>query len=206
MTTNDYVKKYKLSVSDKFNHSDFVQDLSNDFIALLEINKANDNLKGFDNALRCIRMKFDSISNKTAGVLYEKLWGYFFATVVVKLREELCPKDMEKRRKLQEEQKKEWERRKAQRDFENQEFSEYFWGRDFFSFLFSSQSVEKPIDSFSILGLNENATELDVKSAFKKLANIHHPDKGGKQDKFIEITESKNKCLRYLESIASKQS
>lgn len=106
MTTKEYVSKYKLDVSDKFNHTLFVQDLANDFIALLEINKANDNLKGFDNAVRCVKMKYDAIVNKTRGVFPEKLWNFFWATVVVKLREELCPRDMEKKRQIQEERKK----------------------------------------------------------------------------------------------------
>jgi hypothetical protein len=199
MTTKEYVTKYELNLSDKFNHSEFVQDLASDFIAILEINKANDNIKGFENALRCIRMKFDSVNNKTIGVIPEKLWNYFFATVVVKLREELCPKDMEKRRQVQEQKKKEWERRKAQEKFENEQFNEYFWGQNFYSFLFSKKSTTIPTESFSILGLTESANEIDVKNAYKKLATIHHPDKGGKQDKFVEITESKNKCLNWLE-------
>jgi len=41
---------------------------------------------------------------------------------------------------------------------------------------------------------------MEVKSAYKKLAILHHPDKGGKQEKFVEITESKNKCLNWLSS------
>lgn len=194
MTTKDYVKKYQLDKSDKFNHSEFVQDLASDLIVLLEMNKANDNLKGFDNAIRCIRMKFDAIRNKTLGILPDKLWNYFYATVVVKLREEMCPLDMQRRRKLQEERKQEYEKRKRI----DEEFNDYFWSRNFYSFLFNTKVSNKPIESFNILGLNENATEDNVKISYRKLANIHHPDKGGKQEKFIEITDAKNKCLEWL--------
>lgn len=200
MTTKEYVNKYKLDVSDRFSHSDFFQDLASEFICLLEYNKANDNLKGFDNAVRCIRMKFDSISNKTVGVLPEKLWNYFFATVIVKLREELCPRDMNNRRKVQEQKKAEWEKRKKMREWENEQFNDFFWGRNFYSFLFSNINNNKPIECFTVLGLSVDANELDVKSAYKKLSMLHHPDKGGKQDKFVEITDSKNKCLSWLES------
>ena len=199
MTTKEYVLKYKLNISDRFNHSDFVEDLASDFIALLELNKANDNLKGFENALRCVRMKFDAINNKTVGELSEKLWNYFFATVVIKLREELCPKDMQRKREFQEQKRKEWEQRKAQKQWEQEQFEDYFWGRNFYSFLFSVNKNKKPIESFVVLGIDENATESDVKTAYKKLVNIHHPDKGGKQEKFIEITESKNKCLSWID-------
>ena len=194
MKTHEYVKKYKLSLSDKFNHSDFYQDLASEFIGLLELNKANDNIKGFENAVRCIRMKFDAISNKTVGVMPEKLWNYFFATVVVKLREELCPKDVDRKRQMQEQKKREWEQRKEQKEWEQKQFS------DFFFFLFQGIKSDKPIASFHVLGISEAADENEIKSAYKKLANIHHPDKGGKQDVFIEITDSKNKCLQWLSS------
>jgi len=193
MTTKEYVKKYKLDISNKFDHSEFVKDLASDFIALLELNKANNNIKGFDNAVRCIKMKFDAISNKTAGVTPERLWNYFYATVIVKMREELCPRDMQRRREEQERKKNEWEERKRLRDWEDS-----FWERSFFSFLFGAQKNKKPVNSFTVLGLPETATESEIKTAYKKLAIIHHPDRGGKQESFIEITEAKNKCLDWL--------
>ena len=200
MNTKEYITKYQLNISNKFNHSDFVKDLSIDFIAFLEINKANDNIKGFDNALRCIRMKFDAISNKTIGILPEKLWNFFYATVIVKLREEICPKDMQKRRDIQDMKKKEWEQRQAQRKWEDQQFNDYFWGQNFYSLLFGNIKSPKPIECFEVLGVSENADEAEIKSAYKKLAIQHHPDKGGKQEVFVKITESKNKCLNWLQS------
>lgn len=200
MNTKEYITKYQLNISNKFNHSDFVKDLSNDFIAFLEINKANDNIKGFDNALRCIRMKFDAISNKTVGILPEKLWNFFYATVIVKLREEICPKDMQKRRDIQDRKKKEWEQRQAQRKWEDEQFNDYFWGQNFYSLLFGNIKSPKPIECFEVLGVSENADEAEIKSAYKKLAIQHHPDKGGKQEVFVKITESKNKCLNWLQS------
>lgn len=200
MNTKEYITKYQLNISNKFNHSDFVKDLSIDFIAFLEINKANDNIKGFDNALRCIRMKFDAISNKTIGILPEKLWNFFYATVIVKLREEICPKDMQKRRDIQDMKKKEWEQRQAQRKWEDEQFNDYFWGQNFYSLLFGNIKSPKPIECFEVLGVSENADEAEIKSAYKKLAIQHHPDKGGKQEVFVKITESKNKCLNWLQS------
>lgn len=201
MTTKEYVTKYKLDLSDRFNHSDFVRDLAGDFIALLEINKATDNIKGFDNALRCIRMKFDAISNKTLGVLPEKLWNYFYATVVVKLREQLCPKDVEMRKQQQEQKRKEWEARKKQRDWENQQFNNMFDDfSNFFNSLFSDFKRAIPKSQFIILGLTEKASADEVRSAYRSLSLLHHPDKGGKQDKFIEITNAKNECLSWLDS------
>jgi DnaJ-domain-containing protein 1 len=202
MTTKEYVTKYKLDLSDRFSHSDFVHDLASDFIALLEMNKASDNIKGFDNALRCIRMKFDAISNKTLGVLPEKLWNYFYATVVVKLKEELCPKDVEIRKQQQEQKRKEWEARKERREWEQRQFNNMFedFYSDFFNSLFSDSKRAIPKSQFIILGLTEKASADEVRSAYRSLTMLHHPDKGGKQDKFIEITNAKNECLSWLNS------
>lgn len=43
---------------------------------------------------------------------------------------------------------------------------------------------------YDILGLDKKATKDDVKKAFRKLAQKHHPDKGGDEARFKEITEA----------------
>jgi molecular chaperone DnaJ len=43
---------------------------------------------------------------------------------------------------------------------------------------------------YEILGIDKKATKDDVKKAFRKLAQKHHPDKGGSEDAFKEITEA----------------
>jgi DnaJ-class molecular chaperone len=45
-------------------------------------------------------------------------------------------------------------------------------------------------DYYSVLGLDRNATPEDVKKAYKKMAIQHHPDKGGDENKFKEISEA----------------
>ncbi|MHB0865921.1 MAG: molecular chaperone DnaJ [Minisyncoccota bacterium] len=45
-------------------------------------------------------------------------------------------------------------------------------------------------DYYNILGVDPKATQDDIKKAFRKLAHKHHPDKGGTDDKFKEITEA----------------
>ncbi len=59
-------------------------------------------------------------------------------------------------------------------------------------------------DYYKILGIERNASEDDVKKAFRKLAHQHHPDKqGGDAAKFKEISEAysvlgdKNKRAQY---------
>jgi DnaJ-class molecular chaperone len=44
-----------------------------------------------------------------------------------------------------------------------------------------------PHSLYEVLGLSKNASVEDIKKSYKRLAIIHHPDKGGDIDKFKEI-------------------
>lgn len=43
---------------------------------------------------------------------------------------------------------------------------------------------------YSTLGLNQNASQDDIKAAYRKMAMKHHPDRGGDEKKFKEIEEA----------------
>ena len=43
---------------------------------------------------------------------------------------------------------------------------------------------------YNVLGVNENATQDEIKKAYRKLAIEHHPDKGGSEEKFKKISEA----------------
>ncbi len=45
-------------------------------------------------------------------------------------------------------------------------------------------------DYYNILGVDKKASADDIKKAFRKLAHKYHPDKGGSDEKFKEITEA----------------
>ena len=43
---------------------------------------------------------------------------------------------------------------------------------------------------YDTLGVSETASDKEIKSAFRKLAGEHHPDKGGSEAKFKEVNEA----------------
>lgn len=45
-------------------------------------------------------------------------------------------------------------------------------------------------DYYQILGVARTASEADIKTAYRRLASQHHPDKGGDTNKFQEIEEA----------------
>ena len=45
-------------------------------------------------------------------------------------------------------------------------------------------------DYYSILGVDKSASQEEIKKAFRKKAHEHHPDKGGDEKKFSEISEA----------------
>jgi curved DNA-binding protein len=46
------------------------------------------------------------------------------------------------------------------------------------------------MDYYDVLGVSRTASDKEIKTAFRKLAAKHHPDKGGDTKKFVEIKEA----------------
>ena len=46
------------------------------------------------------------------------------------------------------------------------------------------------MDYYSTLGLQRNASEDDIKKAYRKMAMKHHPDRGGDEKAFKQVSEA----------------
>ena len=46
------------------------------------------------------------------------------------------------------------------------------------------------MDPYLTLGVNQSASDQEIKQAFRKLAVQYHPDRGGDENKFKEINEA----------------
>src|SRR6056300_605110 len=46
------------------------------------------------------------------------------------------------------------------------------------------------MDYYSILGVSKNASEKEIRSAYKKKSMQHHPDRGGNEEQFKKVNEA----------------
>jgi DnaJ-domain-containing protein 1 len=178
---------------------------SEDFSTLLMVGKARENIKGYENAIRAMHTKMDAIKdqcNPTLKSSVQKAWDIFYASIVAPMREDLFPKEMEKRRQEKAERERQREQWQSWRNYEAGYGWEDFMG-GFYNRIFRTVFTDTIATQFKVLGLAITATVEDVKSAYRKLALLHHPDRGGDRAKFEEATEAKEKCLKYIGGVAS---
>lgn len=59
-------------------------------------------------------------------------------------------------------------------------------------------------DHYKTLGIQSDATEDEIKKGYRRSSLIHHPDKGGSDEKFKEVcsTSSMNSFSQNLTSIS----
>jgi hypothetical protein len=208
MKPRQYVKKYHLDESEHYDRNEFMADFTNDFMSSVEISQSHTdfNLTHWENLVKQARSKFDGIVNKSKGTseTWEKTWKYFYATVVVKLRDELFGELLAKKRAAA---KEKWERENAWRKRES-EFANGFYSsfrqnifedfiNNFFYFMGRISPTSVPTEAFSVIGLPDTASEDEIKEQFRKLALKRHSDKGGSDDAMHELIQARNKCVAY---------
>lgn len=213
MKPKEYIKQFNLDQPDHFPMTKVLDAFSEDFSTLLMVGKARENIKGYENAIRAMHTKMDAIKDQCHPqfkVAVLNAWNIFYASIVAPMREDLFPKEMEKRRqeKAAREEQRAWEREA----FGRNRFWREAFGRDsgygdffgsYYNRIFRTVFTDTIATQFKLLGLTITATVEDVKSAYRKLALLHHPDRGGDRAKFEEATEAKEKCLKYIGGVAS---
>ncbi|RTG87377.1 uncharacterized protein DC041_0004582 [Schistosoma bovis] len=53
-------------------------------------------------------------------------------------------------------------------------------------------------DPFLVLGIDKDASPKDIRSAYKKLSLLNHPDKGGDPKRFIQISKAYNAKAAFV--------
>ena len=51
-------------------------------------------------------------------------------------------------------------------------------------------TISNSMDYYNILGVTPNASDSDIKAAYRKLAMQHHPDRGGDSTQFAKINQA----------------
>lgn len=179
----DQVEKFRDSLMEEF-LPEYTQQLN------FYSNEASlDELKAFLEAYDIHIYSFTGYGEINAKYINSGKYSYLVTLAVKRYKHLLDIKDRK-------EEDARWQQWKEQFDRENQKRREQF--HKMMNLLFAHTVC--PIDSYSALGLTVNATLDDVKSCYRKLSLQNHPDRGGNHDKFIELTEHKNKIVSYISS------
>jgi len=208
MKSNEFLKKYDLK-GKKWNpkvQDEFLSDLTSEFLAYLEAVNCDDNITKFDTAVNMLRSKWDGISNKVVFGLPDGMWNFYYATVICKIREEVCPTEMARRKRVAEERKAERERirqwraeEKAQWDRWREEAKQErqrMWDRLAMAYLVLTAC---PITSFMFMELHQTATSDEIRAKYRELSLKMHPDRGGSVELMQSLNDAKNKCLKWAE-------
>jgi hypothetical protein len=195
MKPKEYVRKYNLEQATSLPPG-FIEEFAGEFLGNISVlnEKGGFSLERFNVCVTQVKQKFDGIKfkSKVTTEAFTKAWNYFYATTVVKARDAFFGDIMKARKDAYEKRKKERE------EWDSWEQESFFDDRMGFLWrLLMSSSI--PSESFVVLGIPHTSTVPEIKSAFLKLSQTHHPDKGGDHDTFCALVTAKDKCMAYAQ-------
>lgn len=225
MKPKEYIKKFNFQNGfDKSKQKEFLRELAEELFATYELFDKPDDENIFDDSVDMIKQKWNSISKKIPYGLSDGLWNYFYATIIVPMKNKVCPTFVKQRkfkeeserkeREIKEARKREWREEwdKSQKGEERkfhekilEGFAAYFeffssdFGNAMFGNLFDN-NVVVPEDSFIYFGLTSTASEEELMQKYHEKILKVHPDRGGNKDQAVECIENKNKCLQYIKN------
>ena len=92
MKTKQYIDKYELHKTSKFNHDAFISDLGVEFDSLLLSTNGYNTMSSFTNGIRCIKQKFNAINNKIPNGIPSHIWYVFSRRYIIPKRDKHFPK------------------------------------------------------------------------------------------------------------------
>lgn len=209
MKPKEIIKKFEIQGGwDKSLQDEFLACLTSEFLVFIEYYRAENNIKGFNNAIDIVRMKWDAISNKIRYGLPEELWSYFYATTINSIKAEVCPIEVARLKRIKEErleqqrqedeQQKIWAKEQEERRKEwEQSYNKYQQDAYERISLMYLMLLAIPTDSFNFMSLPTCANELEIKRKYKEMALKMHPYRGGSQENFTKLIDAKNRCLKW---------
>lgn len=206
MKVAEYVSTFNLKGASHFDRDAFLIQFSSEFESNVK-SLSQMNPKIWENTIIQYKQKWDNIFNKSKLTRdqSDKFWGFFFATKVIPVRNSLFPGEWktilhEYRIKNDRDYRIRFNRKeeyKQEQDFLRKDFEEF--QQSFFNSFFKRS--HDPIKQACIILLNlqdQELTEQAVIVAYRNLAKTKHPDVGGSQEEFVQITEAKDKLLELL--------
>ena len=92
MKPKEIIKRADLSKGfDKRGQELFFSIMVEELITSYKAFGVEDSYRHFDAAIKCVRSKWDSISNKIPHGLTDGVWAYFYASRIAPVKEKMCP-------------------------------------------------------------------------------------------------------------------
>lgn len=208
MKPKEFVKEFTLT-DNKPLKTVFWDRFKIEFMTVLDHEQGLESLSRFEHAVDIMKDKWRGIKLKSGNVnVNEKAWGFFFASVVAPMREELFPNEVQRMKEEAAARKEQKQRYRSKRsgDFLENAFKHIMEERikrfeELRKKLQETMAVSVVLTtSKKVLGIPAGTTidKENVKTAYRKLALSAHPDAGGSAALFRTLTNARDYLLKYL--------